>query len=60
MVKVKEIPYDQRYANALDIIKLNRTFVLSFIQKQHRCREAMVESQGICQNGLSLFLARLL
>jgi hypothetical protein len=34
MVKVKEMPYDEKYAKVTDYMKFEETFILPFVQKQ--------------------------
>ena len=46
MVKIKEMPYSEKYAIMLDNMKLSNTFVPSFVQK-HLGDQAVVELQKI-------------
>ncbi len=51
MIKVKEMPYSEKYANVLDDMKLVDTFIPSFIQK-HSGDQAVAELQGIWRQGM--------
>ena len=51
MVKVKEMPYSEKYANVLDNMKLYDTFIPSFVQK-HLGDQAVVELQRIWREGV--------
>ena len=51
MVKVKEMPYSEKYANVLDDMKLVDTFIPSFIQK-HSGDQAVAELQRIWRQGI--------
>ena len=51
MVKVKEMPYSEKYANVLDTIKLDEAFVPAFLQK-HLGDQAVAELQSIWREGI--------
>jgi len=51
MAKVKEMPYSEKYANVLDTMKLDDTFIPSFVQK-HLGDQAVVELQKIWEGGV--------
>ena len=51
MIKVKEMPYSEKYANVLDDMKLADTFVPYFIQK-HLGDQAVAELQRIWRQGI--------
>jgi len=51
MVKVKEMTYSKKYASVLDNIKLDDTFIPSFIEK-HLGDQAVDKLQRIWQEGL--------
>lgn len=51
MVKIKEMPYSEKYAIVLDNTKLDDTFVLPFVQK-HLGDQALVELQKIWREGV--------
>lgn len=53
MVKVKEMPYSEKYAKVLDNMKLYDTCVLPFVQK-HLGDQAVVDLQRIWQEGVKL------
>ena len=51
MVKVKEMPYSEKYAKVLDTIKLDEAFVPAFLQK-HLGDQAVAELQSIWREGI--------
>jgi hypothetical protein len=51
MVKVREMPYSEKYALAQKNIKFEDEYVPSFIQR-HLGNEAVAELQKICQEGV--------
>jgi len=51
MVKVKEMPYSEKYAGTLDYMKLLDTFVSPLVQK-HLGDEGVAELQRAWQEGL--------
>jgi len=51
MVKVKEMPYSEKYTIMLDNMKLGDTLIPSFVQK-HLGNQAVVELQGIWREGV--------
>jgi len=51
MVKVKEMPYSEKYTIMLDNVKLDDTLIPSFVQK-HLGGQAVAELQGIWWEGV--------
>ena len=51
MVKAREMPYSEKYANVLDSIKLSDTLVPSFVQK-HLGNQAVDEFRSVWQQGV--------
>ena len=51
MVKVKEMPYSEKYAKVMESVKLVESFVLPFIQK-HLGDQAVTELKNTWQNGM--------
>lgn len=50
MVKVKEMPYSEKYAKMIDNTKFDESFVFPFVQK-HLGDQAVSELKGIIQSG---------
>jgi hypothetical protein len=50
MVKIKEMPYSEKYAKVIDYMKFDETFFLPFVQK-HLGNQAVVELKKIWQEG---------
>jgi len=50
MVKIKQMPYGEKYAKVIDNMKFDETFILPFVQK-HLGDQAVSELKGIWQKG---------
>jgi hypothetical protein len=50
MVKVKEMPYSEKYAKVIDNMKFDESFILPFVQ-EHLGDKAVSELKGIWQKG---------
>ena len=50
MVKVKEMPYSEKYAKVIDNMKFSETWIVPFMQK-HLGDQAVSELKGIWQKG---------
>ena len=50
MVKIKEMPYSEKYAKAIDNIKFDESFIFPFVHK-HLGDQAVSELKGIWQKG---------
>jgi hypothetical protein len=51
MVKVKEMPYSEKYAKVIDNLKFDETFILPFVQK-HLGDQAVAEVRKTWQEGM--------
>ena len=51
MVKVKEMPYSEKYAKVIDNMKFDETFILPFVQK-HLGDQAVAEVRKTWQEGM--------
>jgi len=50
MVKVKEMPYSEKYAKVMDNVKFDESFIVPFVQ-EHLGDQAVSELKGIWQKG---------
>jgi len=50
MVKIKEMPYSEKYAKVIDNMKLDESFIFPFVQ-EHLRDKAVSELKGIWQKG---------
>lgn len=50
MVKIKQMPYSEKYAKVIDSIKFDESFIIPFVQK-HLGDQAVGELKGIWQKG---------
>lgn len=50
MVKIKEMPYSEKYAKVIDNIKFDESFIFPFVHK-HLGDKAVSELKGIWQKG---------
>ena len=52
MVKVKEMPYSEKYAKVMDNVKFDESFIVPFVQ-EHLGDQAVSELKGIWQKGFN-------
>jgi hypothetical protein len=50
MIKIKEMPYSEKFAKVMDNVKFDESFILPFVQK-HLGDQAVSELKGIWQKG---------
>lgn len=50
MIKIKEMPYREKFAKVMDNVKFDESFILPFVQK-HLGDQAVSKLKGIWQMG---------